>query len=111
MGVEQTPSVAGARHPAEDFVLDGKSFHRGPQEPGRQGKSVHLERNREVGAGFEETVDPEFGVAFETENLDLHHVHQGVNQGPLRQSLIESDEIDVNNMGVDGLESQRTLRF
>ena len=36
---------------------------------------MHLERNREMGAGFEETVDPEFGVAFQTENLDLNDVH------------------------------------
>ena len=58
---------------------------------------MHLERNSEVGAGFEETVHPKFGVAFETENLDLDDVYQCVNQGPLRQSLIESDEIDASD--------------
>lgn len=55
---------------------------------------MHFNGNGKVGAGFEKTVHPKFGVALQAEEINLHGVHESVDKSSLRQSLVEGDDID-----------------
>lgn len=48
-------------------------------------------------SGFKEAADPEFGVALQAEQVDLDNMYEGVEQGTLGQSLIESDHVEVGD--------------
>src|SRR5579863_8494402 len=47
-----------------------------------------------MSSGFDEALDPEFRVTPQSENLDLYGVHQRVEQGAIRDFLIEGNDIE-----------------
>ena len=55
---------------------------------------MDFQRHGKVGAGFDETRDPQFGVTLHPQNLNLDGMHQGMKQGSLRELLVEHDHIE-----------------
>src|SRR5215471_12678531 len=58
---------------------------------------MHFQQNGEMYPRLEEALHPEFHVALQSEDLHLDGVHQSMDQGTLRQHLVESDDVEEDN--------------